>query len=367
MAKSDPSMAVHREWATRPDDEKFLTITSAKEKAKADRANSVQGLVGTHDLKILPKGDEIVLKADDTEMVLNNWAASQLAALSGIPLAMAARQPAALAAQNFAWGLQAREADKVQLLLTKQAKRAHAPWEARAMTGPTYGRIWDDEVLEAMEEQFGDGVTGIWRVPGIRGKALKDNTLQTTTIFYGQKGPFVFLADEANRIEVKARRDGKPGTLARGFYITNSQVGAGKLRIGLYLYDFLCENRIIWGMEQFEEIAIRHSSGAPSRWLMEAMPQIKSFAAASAKPVEAQIKAAQTHQLGSGDQVMDFLNRRFMKSQTINMMAVHVEEEGRPVATRWDAVTAATAYAKSIPWQDERFAIERKAGEMLAA
>ena len=88
---------------------------------------------------------------------------------------------------------------------------------------------------------------------------------------------------------------------------------------------------------------------------------------ASAKPMEAKIQAAQQHMLGSGDQIADFLNRRFTKSQTVNMMAVHVEEEGRPVATRWDAVTAATAYAKVIPHQNERFMIEKKAGEMLVA
>lgn len=359
---NDPSMRVNREWATRPADEKYLTIPAAHKKAQADRAASFQGTIGTHEFEVKPKGEDLVLLALGASLSMNNWSAGQLAALSGIPLSLAAQQPAELAARNFNWGLRARESDKVQLLVTKDADL-----QVRAMTGPTYGRIWDDEVLGAMVDQFGDGVTGTWRVPGIRGKALKENTPETTTIFYGQRGPFVFLADEENRIEVKQRRDGKPGTLARGFYITNSQVGAGKLRIGLYLYDFLCENRIIWGMEQFQEIAIRHSAMAPSRWLTDAMPQIKAFASASAKPMEAQIKAAQQHMLGSGDQVADFLNRRFTKTQTINMQAVHIEEEGRPVSTRWDAVTAATAYAKSIPWQDERFAIERKAGELLVA
>ena len=364
MAKSDPSMAVHRQWATRPADERFTSIPAALAAAKDVSQRSIAGNIKTHDFEIVPNGEDLVVHTKSADLSMNNWSAGQVSALSGFPLALAARQPATLAAQNFNWGLRARDNEDVQILTTVQKDRT---LQVRAITGPTYGRINDWEVIEALHERFGDGVTGDFRVPGIRGTKLAKVTPENTTIFYGQQGPFIFLADEDHRIEVKARRDGKPGTLARGFYVTNSEVGSGKLRFGFYLYDFLCANRIIWGMESFTEIAIRHSSLAPHRWMSEALPQIQAFSAQSAKPLEAQIKAAQTHMLGTGDQISDFLNRRFTKTQTANMLAVHVEEEGRPVASRWDAATAATAYAKSIPWQNERFTIERKAGEMLAA
>jgi hypothetical protein len=42
-------------------------------------------------------------------------------------------------------------------------------------------------------------------------------------------------------------------------------------------------------------------------------------------------------------------------------------EEQRPIETRWDVVTAVTASARQIPFQDERVALERKAGDLLAA
>ena len=359
---NDPSMRVHREWASRPADEKWLSLTALHAFLYGLSETSRRGKISTSDLEVLPKGDDIVLRTNGKDLALNNWSAKQLSALSGIPAAMY-EQPADLLARNFNWGLRSRESEDLQLLATRRA----SDWQVRAMTGPTYGAIENHEVIKALMDQVGDGVTGNWRVPGIRGTKLETVTKENTTIFGGDQDIFVFLADEENRVSVKARRDGKPGTLARGFYITNSEVGSGKARIGLYLYDFLCANRIIWGMEQFEEIAIRHTSGAPFRWLSEAKPKIEAFVEASAKPMEAKIQAAQQHMLGSGDQIADFLNRRFTKSQTVNMMAVHVEEEGRPVATRWDAVTAATAYAKVIPHQNERFMIEKKAGEMLVA
>jgi hypothetical protein len=45
--------------------------------------------------------------------------------------------------------------------------------------------------------------------------------------------------------------------------------------------------------------------------------------------------------------------------------ARHIEEEGRPVETVWDAAQAITAIARDIPHQDARIEIERKAGALL--
>ena len=362
---SDPAMLVNREWASRPADERWggkaplvALHTFLYGLAQSSRA----GKVSTKDLIVKPKGTDIVLSNGKSDMIFNNWSARQLSALSGIPSAMY-QQPADLLASNFNWGLRARETEEIQILATK----AGPSWQARALTGPTYGRIWNHEVVKTLIDHVGDGFTGTWKVPGIRGTKLTEVNKDNTTVFGGDQDIFIMLADEDNRVEVKGRRDGKPGTLARGVMIGNSEVGSGTAWIAMAWYDYLCANRIIWGLDRFERISIRHTSGGPGRWLSEAMPQIKGFMEASAKPAEAKIKEAQQHMLGSGDQIADFLNRRFTKSQTVNMLAVHVEEEGRPVATRWDAVTAATAYAKSIPWQNERVTIERKAGEMLAA
>ena len=32
--------------------------------------------------------------------------------------------------------------------------------ELRAATGPAYGRIWDADIVDALVERFGDGVSG---------------------------------------------------------------------------------------------------------------------------------------------------------------------------------------------------------------
>jgi hypothetical protein len=49
---------------------------------------------------------------------------------------------------------------------------------------------------------------------------------------------FVFLADEERRIEVPARRDGQPGSLARGFFVWNTEVGDKTLGAAFFLFDY---------------------------------------------------------------------------------------------------------------------------------
>ena len=105
-------------------------------------------------------------------------------------------QPADLLARNFNWGLRSRETEDLQLLATRRA----SDWQVRAMTGPTYGAIENHEVVKALIDQVGDGVTGNWRVPGIRGTKLETVTKENTTIFGGDQDIFVFLADEENRV-----------------------------------------------------------------------------------------------------------------------------------------------------------------------
>ena len=93
-------------------------------------------------------------------------------------------------------------------------------------------------------------------------------------------------------------------------------------------------------------------------------PVLTSYANGSAKPVQEALAAAQAARI-DGD-VEDFLANRFGKRLAPMLMATHeAEENGRPIETLWDATTAVTAYARSIPHQDARIELETKAGELI--
>jgi hypothetical protein len=199
-------------------------------------------------------------------------------------------------------------------------------------------------------------------VPGEFGKGLAEVTRDNTTLFASDRDMFVFLADEQNRIELPGRRDGKTGQLARGFFVTNSEVGAGALKIKTFLFDYVCKNRIVWGAHELESISIRHTASAPDRFIEEAAPALLEYSRASSSNITTVLRSAQSSKL---DKVEQFLAGRFGARIGERIAAVHLEEEGRPIESVFDAVTGATAYARSIPWTAERVQFEETAGALL--
>ena len=65
------------------------------------------------------------------------------------------------------------------------------------------------------------------------------------------------------------------------------------------------------------------------------------------------------------DDLDAFLAGRFGRRMVDPIKAVHLVEEGRPIATVWDVTVAATAHARSVPHTDKRLDIERAAGDLL--
>jgi hypothetical protein len=124
----------------------------------------------------------------------------------------------------------------------------------------------------------------------------------------------------------------------------------------------VCCNRIVWGSEQYKEVRIRHSAGAPDRFLEEITPALEAMANSSGHDVQLMIANAQKARI---DNVDDFLAKRFSKRIAVGVAAAHLEDEGRPIESLWDAATGVTAYARGIRWQDERVQLEREAGLIL--
>lgn len=356
-------MAVNAQWRDRPADQRFLSLTDLHKHAVRAKTGAVERTVSVGEIQAQLSNGGLTFKGPKgNAFPATHWAAGQLSQLAGAPASYLRTLPDALAAACFNHGLQVNGKDRTKLLL--QATDSGAM--ISAATGPDYGRVWTADVVGSFIKRFGDGVTGDFRVPGIRGKALDAVTRENTTIYGSDRDCFFFLADEKNRIEVKERRGGEGGSLARGFYVWNSETGSKTIGVRKFLFDFVCANRIIWGAEGVQEVRIRHTSGAPDRWMAEIARFLHDYMQSSAAAEEAQIAAAQAKTLGDRQEVTDFLLARWSKNVTEEILSTHVKEEGREVATLWDVVTGATAYARTVPYQDERVKIEIEAGKVLA-
>jgi hypothetical protein len=304
------------------------------------------------------KGLQIVTDKTDMAVDPTHHAFGQLATLAKSPAGYLRTLPAPIAADCLNYGLKfKRDIDDVGLLT--QHNGTHS---LRAATGPNYGRIWNAEVVDALVNRFGDGVVGPWKVPGEFGRDVPI-TKANTTLYAGDRDMFVFLADERNRIEVPNRRNGQPGMLARGFFVWNGEVGDRTFGLGTFLFDYVCMNRIVWGATEYKEVKIRHTSGAPDRFLQQMAPALQAMSNAATGNITQAIEAARQKRVD--DDLDEFLGKRFGKSMIGPLKAIHEAEEGVPIRSVWDVTTAATAYARSIPHQDKRVELEREAGKLL--
>jgi hypothetical protein len=356
-----------RQWASRPADERFVTLTDLNAHCQSIRARSQGKVISSRKITAQPvDGDQrglTLIGPNGGPVNVTNYAFGQIAQRAGAPAGYLRGLPGPLAADCVNYGLHVeRSVEDIGVLLTKPDNGGLA--ELRAATGPNYGRVWTATITQAHCDRFGDGITSDFKVPGEFGKDV-EVTKANTTLYASDRDMFVFLADEKHRIEIPDRRDGKSGSLARGFFVWNSEVGAATFGIGMFLFDYVCCNRIVWGAAQYKEIKIRHTSSAPDRWIEEVYPAIDAYANSSASSTEAILIAAQQKKV---DKLDEFLKNRFTNGQVSGIKAAYAADENRPLAdgaSLWDATTAVTAYARGVSYQDERVKLERDGGKIL--
>lgn len=367
-------MQASHQWATRPPEERFTSLPAMRDAATNFRSRSTERRVANRDVKAHPiDGDAkgIALNVNGMIAVPSHWAFGGVCGLIGAPAGYLRRLPIPMIADCLNFGLQVeRKVEEIGSLITMpgDGEPDGTPAMLTAATGPSYGRVWNDDVLNKLIDRFGDGVPGHggkFTVPGEFGKAVEvDNG--NTTLYRSDRDMFVFLADETNRIEIPNRRNGQPGSLARGFFLWNSEVGSTTLGIATFLFDYVCCNRMVWGSTEFAEIRVRHTAGAPHRWIEEVAPALEVYANAGTHNIVEAVVKAQAARIGDGAAVEKFLTERFNSANTAKaIMLAHEAEEGRPIESLWDATTGTTAYAKGLSYTADRVDMERAGGKLL--
>jgi hypothetical protein len=356
---------VSSEWFSRPDDERYLSLTALHEAVRRGKPRREGG------------GEPGGCRAAGVDRAGNgtNPCPRRIGA-SASCAAWSARQPLTCASFPRPWrgstlqhGLLNHRAELVKTLEAEDGRI-----ELRAVTGPDYGRIWDHELVAAVQRIAGDGTGDTrWKVPGVLDWATMthnpfvDVTAETTTLYSSDRDVFLFLVDDTHPIEAGRLADGSPDLYFRGFYAWNSEVGSKTLGIVSFYLRAVCQNRNLWGTENFEEITIRHSKFAAQRFAHEAAPALTSFANSSPAPFAAGIKAARERVVARTDEDREsFLRKRgFSKPETTKIIETVLNEEGRPPESIFDFVQGITALARSKAHQDTRLELEGKAKKLM--
>jgi hypothetical protein len=129
----------------------------------------------------------------------------------------------------------------------------------------------------------------------------------------------------------------------------------------------VCQNRNLFGVEEFEEITIRHSKYAATRFAHEATPALTRFANSSPMPFVNGIKAAREKIVARTDEDRnEFLRKRgFSKAETTKIIETVLTEEGRKPESIFDFVQGITAVARDKTHQDARLDLEARAKKLL--
>jgi hypothetical protein len=365
---------VSSEWFSRPHDERYLSLSelfgAVSGRAERSRTRTAESTA----IRVEASRDDaerlaLIVPGTDAPLAPTHWSFAQLTTMIGAPSAYLRQLPAPLAAINLQYRLTSHRGELVKTLEVEDGRV-----ELRAVTGPDYGRIYDHELVGAVRRIAGDGTGDTrWKVPGVLDWSTGmynpqvDITRDTTTLYASDRDVFLFLVDDFNPIEAGRLPDGSPDLYFRGFYCWNSEVGAKTLGIASFYLRAVCQNRNLWGVEDFEEITIRHSKYAASRFAHEAAPALNRFADSSPMRFVNGIRAARAQIVARSDEErIDFLRKRgFSKSETTKVIETVLTEEGHKPESIFDFIQGITAVARDKPHQDVRLDLEARAKKLL--
>jgi hypothetical protein len=152
LSRGQRNGRVSSEWFTRPDDERFLSLSDLYESVRRRAERAQARTVESRAIRVEANRDSserlaLVVPGRDEQVMPTHWSFGQLCTLVVAPTSYLRQLPAALSAINLQHGLLSHRVELVKTLETDNGRV-----ELRAVTGPDYGRIWDHELVTAVYE-----------------------------------------------------------------------------------------------------------------------------------------------------------------------------------------------------------------------
>ena len=132
-------LSAHREWATRPADERFASVPALYEAARARRLNTVERAIETRALATIAMTDGVGLRDQDGEFApLTHWSFDQLAAIAGAPPEYLRSLPASIVSAAIRpWIVGAASRHAPTVCRQSQARHSAGDYPAGSTSGYT--------------------------------------------------------------------------------------------------------------------------------------------------------------------------------------------------------------------------------------
>ena len=359
-ASSITAISAHREWATRPPDERYASVHALYEATCARRLGTVERRTETVALRTVSVTDDVLTLRDHTGRTapLTHWSFDQLATIAGTRPTYLRSAPASIASAAINQGLSRLHRAPHDLLVDRAA-----PGTVRAITSPSYTRVHHDElvsrVLDLMASHsawhlplgYQDGVWGAPRVP--------------SGAYLGNRDLFLFLVDGNRGLNDPTDRSGSG--LFRGFILRNSDVGAAALTLDTFLFRVVCANHIIWGFEHMAGVQRSYEGATIQEAWPDVLACVQQALDADTGADRAMVQRAATKELAATRaDVIQAATTRFELPRKLAADAYDMAEafEGNPRSV-WGYVQGLTRLSQGTAWQDSRFALDRAASRLL--
>jgi hypothetical protein len=352
----------HNQWASRPADQRFETLDALRASVQARRMASRSIDVDIGEVGAKTKEGLLLLGKSRMMAEPSHWALGQFCGFIGAPASYLRTLPQSLVVPCLNYGLQQSKRDELKFM-TVEREGVSA---LQAVTSPSYGRIWDADVVDAAG-RIVEKTDGRFHNPkawkhGIGGEVVGGG------LYASDRDVFIFMVDGGSLLDAGPRAQ-----LNRGFFMWNSEVGAKTFGLTTFLFNLVCGNHIIVGAQDVNTVIIRHSKNGPYRFDGEAMPALLEYVNASPKPMEQAIKRAQESRLPhkngkpTEEEVMEFAVgiAKFTKTEVREGMAAAEKEEGKR-ETLWDLVQGLSTYARGFDYLDARTDLETRAGKLMS-
>src|SRR5438105_5555805 len=350
----------HREWASRPPDERYASVHALYEAARARHAQLEDRPIetGTFRTEATDTDDVVIRDTSGQVAALTHWSFGQLATIASAPPNYLRTLPAEIASSAINFGLQRVRRERQQLFVEDTA-----PWTVHAITSPRYARVHHHElaarVLDLMAEHpawhlplgYKDGEFGAERVP--------------SGAYLGDRDMFLFLVD-GNR-DLDDPTDRTHAGLFRGFILRNSDVGAAALTLDVFLFRAVCGNNVIWGFQHVAGFRRRHvGASIQSAWTASMDAVRAALDADTASDRALLLRATSQEPGGTRDAVIETAVRRvdISQKQATEAYTLAEEHETNPRSV-WGYVQGLTRLSQRTPWQDGRYVVDRAASRLL--
>jgi hypothetical protein len=159
---------VSSEWFSRLADERYLSLSELFGTVSGRAERSRTRTAASASIRVEARRDDaerlaLIVPGAEAPLSPTHWSFGQLATMVGAPSAYLRQLPAPLAAINLQYGLTSHRGELIKTLEVEDGRV-----ELRAVTGPDYGRIFDHELVSAVQRIAGNGTGDTrWKVPGV--------------------------------------------------------------------------------------------------------------------------------------------------------------------------------------------------------